>query len=308
MAKNAAERKVEVDIDQVSFGIEIECAVPRAFVDALGFLVSYSPEPLPAPFPSGWKVKKDGSVYASNYQDVPMEIVSPVLKGRQGLEEVLAVYQILNAAGFDVNDTCGLHVHVGVRSVLGERANDYGLVTRWVRRMLHLVSRHEEALFAITGRTSRLHNCYCQSVRKQWDESLKPTSPITEIEKKADSYGERFYTLNVTNLFIAGESKYTVEFRIFGATKEGIQVLGYIVTALGIAQRAAEVGQVAQFVATETQVTRENCSQLVGELQGVLAHYGWPTGARKVWGSQVRKVQLASAAKFAEDLAAGRLS
>ncbi len=307
MAKNAAERKVEVDIDEITFGIEIECAVPQEFVDQHGIRVSYDPKNLPTPFPSGWKVKKDGSVYASNHRDVPLEIVSPVLKGRQGLEEVLEVYRILNAAGFTVNDTCGLHVHVGVRSVLGERASDNGLVTRWVRRMLHLVSQHEEALFAITGRTSRLHNCYCQSVRKHWDASLKPSSPISAIERKADSYVERFYTLNVTNLFIAGESKYTVEFRIFGATQDGIQALGYIVTALGIAHRAAEVGQVAQFQTAEVRVTRDNCGELVDQLHAVLHAYGWPTGVRKAWGSQILHAQFVSAARFAADLAAGRL-
>ena len=52
-----------------------------------------------------------------------MELIKQEVSTERWIEipdEVLEVYRILNAAGFDVNDTCGLHVHVGVRSVLGE--------------------------------------------------------------------------------------------------------------------------------------------------------------------------------------------
>jgi hypothetical protein len=44
---------------------------------------------------------------------VPCELVSPVLKGRDGLLEVARVLTALNTLPIEVNKSTGLHVHVG---------------------------------------------------------------------------------------------------------------------------------------------------------------------------------------------------
>ena len=54
----------------------------------------------------------DGSLRAGRGRKA-VEIVSPVLKGADGVRQVLAVVRELNARGATVNKTCGLHVHVG---------------------------------------------------------------------------------------------------------------------------------------------------------------------------------------------------
>jgi len=295
MAKNGASRRVVVDVDAMTFGVEIECTLPNRYVRAQRIQIGgyHRGAELPAPFPTGWTAQHDGSLDAEP-GFTAIEIVSPVLKGTAGLEEVLRVYSILNEAGVQVNSSCGFHVHVGVRSVLGTRASDEGLVVRWVRRMLHLVSVHELGLFAITGKRSRLDNTYCETIKRQWDQVLETTSRLETITRKVEYHGERYHTLNLCNLT---GGKRTVEFRLFGATLDGIQALGYIVAALGIAHRAAECGVAPQFDSHTPVVTRESCLAAVKALQSALADYGWPTGAKR-WGKAIRKAQLDAVQRF----------
>jgi hypothetical protein len=296
MAKNGASRRVVVDIDTMTFGVEIECMLPDRYVRERGIQVGryHHGVELPAPFPADWTAQYDGSLDArSGY--TALEIVSPVLKGMADLEQVLQVFTILNEAGAQVNNSCGFHVHVGVRSVLGARASDEGLMVRWVRRMLHLVSVHELGLFAITGKRSRLDNCYCQTIKEQWDRVLETTSGLEAIMRKVEDHSERYHTLNLCNLT---GGKRTVEFRLFGATLNGMQALGYIITALGIAHRAAACGVAPQFDNHDYVPNRTNCTRMAKALQSALAGYGWPTGVKQRWGKAIRKAQLDAVQQF----------
>jgi hypothetical protein len=49
------------------------------------------------------------------------EIVSPVLKGRKGMNDALKVIRALNTAGAKVNSTCGLHVTFGLDNTRWQR-------------------------------------------------------------------------------------------------------------------------------------------------------------------------------------------
>jgi hypothetical protein len=62
---------------------------------------------------SHWKVVSDSSVDGGR----GCEVVSPILSGEAGLEEVAKVCKALTAAGAKVNRTCGLHVHVAARDL-----------------------------------------------------------------------------------------------------------------------------------------------------------------------------------------------
>lgn len=56
-----------------------------------------------------WKIVTDGSC--------GYELVSPVLEGEQGIEEVRKAAAALEAAGAKVDKRCGLHVHFDARSM-----------------------------------------------------------------------------------------------------------------------------------------------------------------------------------------------
>jgi hypothetical protein len=296
MAKHAEQRKVEVDPGDITFGVEIECLIPSRFVRERGITVGryHHGDRLPAPFPTGWTAQRDGSLLSES-RFTPMEIVSPVLRSLAGLEEILKVFRILNDAGAKVNDSCGFHVHVGARSVLGDRADDRALNVRWVRRMLHLMSRHEGALFAITGRPSRWHNDFCRTIKYKWDGVLETTSDLAEIERHIAGHGERYYTLNLKNLF---GMRRTVEFRLFGATTDGLQAIGYVITALGIAHRAAECGTVAPFEGRRDALTPQTWADAVRSLHHTLSGYGWIPDAKRQWGKGIRRVQRENARSF----------
>lgn len=296
MAKNGASRRVEVDVDAVTFGVEIECTLPSGYIQERGILIGayHHGAQLPAPFPAGWTAQRDGSLEAGRgYKAV--EIVSPVLKGMDGLREVLRVFEILNEAGVRVNPSCGFHVHVGVQSVLGAQASDEGIVVRWVRRMVHLVSVHELALFAITGQPGRPSSVYCRTIKGQWDGVLQTQSSLRTVTDHVSGHSDRYHTLNLCNL-VGG--KRTVEFRVFGATVDGVQALGYVVTAMGIAHRAAACGTAPGFD-RDTLVDLAQAEDAVVTLQKALARYGWPTGAKAEWGRAIGQVQADAARRFA---------
>ncbi len=73
------------------------------------------------PFPQGWTAERDGSLHTSRRGYVAVEIVSPILKGRAGIEQIKQMAEVLRQVGAAVNPTCGMHIHVGARSVAGER-------------------------------------------------------------------------------------------------------------------------------------------------------------------------------------------
>ena len=55
-----------------------------------------------------WKLVTDSSLHGNN----TFELVSPILHGEQGLEELEKVCWVLDLCNAKVNDSCGLHVHM----------------------------------------------------------------------------------------------------------------------------------------------------------------------------------------------------
>ena len=94
-----------------TWGIEIECFLPQSKVQELGISVGsyHNGHPLPAPFPQGWTAERDGSLHTDRRGYVAVEIVSPILQGRAGIEQVKQVAGILKGLGAAVNTSCGFH-------------------------------------------------------------------------------------------------------------------------------------------------------------------------------------------------------
>lgn len=88
---------------QLTFGIEIECYISLAHFSQAEVGQYHSGNEI-AGFPKGWNAQTDGSIrpYAP-FGFVGVEIVSPVLKGKKGLTEVVAVVDWLNSVGAKVS-------------------------------------------------------------------------------------------------------------------------------------------------------------------------------------------------------------
>lgn len=87
---------------------------------------------------SGWDSREEPTVCG-------VEIVSPILRGAEGIAEIIATAAVLSNAGGYMDDSTGQHTtvgHTGADSTFGSKVDD-------------LFYTYEEALFAITGNWGR---------------------------------------------------------------------------------------------------------------------------------------------------------
>ena len=97
------------DLPEITFGVEIE-VTRLVSQDAIAIAlqaagISVAVEGYNHATKRHWKVVTDGSC--------GYEVVSPILSGEQGLNELRKVCETLTRIGCKVNKNCGLHVHLG---------------------------------------------------------------------------------------------------------------------------------------------------------------------------------------------------
>ena len=110
-----------ITADQLTFGIEIEGLLPADIVSREGIEVGHYHRGIQIPgLPTGWKAEADCSI-DSSYAFVCLEIVSPILRGANGLQQLVEVCQQLRRWGWKMNKSCGCHIHVGTSAL---RADD----------------------------------------------------------------------------------------------------------------------------------------------------------------------------------------
>jgi hypothetical protein len=294
----------------ITFGVEVECFLPRGAVQVGGH---HAGRELGGEFPPGWNAQRDGSLSTRlpNYEGV--EVVSPVLRGRQGLEEVKVVAELLGRMNARVNPTCGFHVHVGVVSAAG---NDYDEVADWVRRLLNLTAHHEMAFYGATGSRRRQNSRYCASLRQgTWGrkkEVLKKKMTAEALRLEAAGV-DRYQLLNVQNVFGATR---TVEFRAFSGTVEALKMTAYVQMALAAATRALERdttfdAPVTGYAGTSAAGAMKRFFYLMGWTRGRKDYYK-PTCTVEGWVDDmgalrpVKRELMRLARKFDASLPAGR--
>jgi len=112
--------------DSRRFGVEIEfLGIARTRVEAA--LRS-------GDLPSGWSVKSDLSVHGGS--GYGLELVSPPLRGEDGIDSVRRACRWLRENGASVNSSCGLHVH--------HEARDLG--APGIARVARIYTDHQELL------------------------------------------------------------------------------------------------------------------------------------------------------------------
>ena len=109
-------RLYEVADTLFTLGIEIECfnVDKDAFIAAAHSKgVKVVSEGYNHTTRNHFKVVRDGSIQGN----LPIECVSPILKGKNGMKSLKAVCDSLNESGARVNKSCGLHVHIGLQNI-----------------------------------------------------------------------------------------------------------------------------------------------------------------------------------------------
>lgn len=144
-----------------------------------------------------WKLITDGSLTGND----TFELVSPVLEGEAGLQQLQKVCWVLDFCDVKVNNSCGLHIHMD--------AADFTIET-W--RNLAITYRRLESIVDGFMPDSRRHNSYCKSLTGISERRIREAQ---NIEQLRIAFGnDRYYKLNIE----AYARHRTVEFRQHSGT------------------------------------------------------------------------------------------
>ncbi len=148
-----------------------------------------------------WKIVSDASVNGG------YELVSPVLKGQRGLDEVKAVSEALAEVGAMINRSCGFHSHFGTDDFKDS-------ISVW-RNLYINYATLEEDIDAFMP-PSRRHNRYCSSLKvRSWRSKMENAQTLVDLER-AVTNRSRYFKLNSQSYWRHG----TVEFRQHSGTIE----------------------------------------------------------------------------------------
>jgi hypothetical protein len=249
-----------VNVNDLTFGVELEVTLPLGICRIGGYHAGVQVPQLPV----GWKAERDSSIRPDDGYTAA-EIVSPVLKGAEGLRQLKTVCDWLTSVGAKVNRSTGFHVHVGFD------ARDLDSL----RKLVCLVANFEKALFAATGTHSREEGCYCRGIQTDHDFVTAFRATLTS---RPGLCADRYHVLNISNLL--GYGKPTVEFRVFAGTTNPIKAIGYVRLCLGIVEKALSMKKLPKWIAktpVETSPIHRN-----GEGQTALTRLfyalGWTKG------------------------------
>lgn len=163
-----------------------------------------------------WKIVTDGSLAGSN----PFEVVSPILKGEQGMAELKKVCDVLEAAGVKINKSCGLHVHFNARQMA---------INDWRNLYKNYITMEGEidSLMPISRRGNS--NTYCRSMMSRFRSKENAFAAIDEAQTVGDlsrvvTGRDRYFKLNAESFTRHG----TVEFRQHSGTIEFKKITSWI--------------------------------------------------------------------------------
>ena len=174
-----------------------------------------------------WKIEHDGSLQPRGYgaDSTTGEVVSPVLVGQQGLEQLKIVMKAVKEAGGEINSRCGLHVHIGVRDL--DHPKMHRLVEQWMD--------YQRDFFSLVPRGRRT-NHFCQ-----------PWALGTSMEQKAKlaltdrNYFGTWHKYTALNLLPFGRIG-TVEFRLHQGTLNFSKTEAWIHFLLAFVDSVVDLG------------------------------------------------------------------
>lgn len=203
------------------FGIEIECygvSRERLAREIRNLGVDCYSEGYNHNSRSHWKVVRDGSINARRGQ--ACEVVSPILQGEDGLQQLEKVCQALYNCRALINKSCGLHIHFNAR--------EFDLNT-WKRIFKNYI-KHESVIDSMMPRSRRANNnTYCKSMMNRFSSQTEAFGKIDRarrIQSLASTMTgrERYYKINVESYFRHG----TIEFRQHSGTREFSKMKNWI--------------------------------------------------------------------------------
>lgn len=187
-----------------------------------------------------WKIVTDSSVKGRNQHDLCLELVSPVLLGNEGLNQLRILMEHVRQLGIATNQTCGFHVHVDATST---PLSD-------LKRIAQCFVALENAFdLLVAGNHRRAdQNKYCRSNRiafgrlsnrQRWD-SIEQVNDVDELVDILNPDGDRYRKLNLTNLANSNRPS-TMEFRLHGGVEELPQAEAWVRLLLRFCDRVPTI-------------------------------------------------------------------
>ncbi len=187
-----------------------------------------------------WKVMSDASIRpetrrgqtASN--DYRVELVSPVCRYGD-IETVQEIIRELRKAGMRVNESTGIHIHIGKD----------GHTARSLKNIVNIMAAKEDMLFKSLEVNPDRAMRWCKKVDATLLQKINKVSTPTESKVRNIWYnGEdgayrhyhesRYHALNLHSVWQKG----TIEFRCFNSTTHAGKVKAYIQLCLAISHQA----------------------------------------------------------------------
>lgn len=193
-----------------AFGIEIECYMPvdQAF-DAGRYHHGLQIRPIDNWVANGWTCERDSSVTSQYPGYVGVEIVSPKLRGEDGLVEVVCMIDWLAEIGAKVDYKCGQHVSVDAQ---GMSMADFTNVVAAFKKL-------ERGMFLVNGEKAgeRYRNSYC-----------------TPYGSGQTAPGARYHSLNTTVYASGTQARSRLEFRLWAGTLDAAKTVSYILASVSL--------------------------------------------------------------------------
>lgn len=235
-----------------TFGIEIEMTGMTRY-DAAKTLAKYfgttenyvggcySAYEVKDPTGRTWKLMSDASIRAETKKagitagsDYKVEMVSPICRYGD-IETVQEIVRELRKAGMAVNETTGIHIHIGKD----------GHSARSLKNIVNIMAAKEDMLFKALEVNNERAQRWCKKVDDTLIQKINKVSAPTENRVRSIWYnGEdganqhyhesRYHALNLHSVWQKG----TIEFRCFNSTTHAGKIKAYIQLCLAISHQA----------------------------------------------------------------------
>jgi hypothetical protein len=203
-----------MNIHDLTFGVELEFNSPlsrdktTAFLKKEGVEVRF--ESYNHDTKNHWKLTTDGSLTSSG-----CELVSPILKGEEGLDQIKKITSILQKIGCVIDNRCGLHVHIGVRQIPNQ--------LDFFKKLVMIYNNHIETFDSLMPVTRRKNsNIYCRDFNTDNCDKIKSSVNLQNLIMLLQD--TRYTKLNLQSYWLHG----TVEFRHHSGTLSFYKIKNWI--------------------------------------------------------------------------------
>ena len=278
-------RPIDQKAASVTFGVELETIVPFSAMLQVGSYHAGRPivsavgtegTRLEAPGFQGrrWHADRDASIRPASSLTMGAELVSPILHGEEGVQNLVDFIAWANAIGAKVNDSCGCHITIGVDSIIG--TSSIQARAEFARKLAHIAQWHARSIYGQTG-TGRHLNRYSHTFAADVADLVRRMETAPDLRAKGEAAVQCGRgMINFRKLFTHG----VVEFRAFAGTTNAQKVMHHLATAIGLCRRAHEVKRLGGFKKNKLQAKRTQSA--TDALHFLWDYLGWTGDKRDV--------------------------